>query len=60
MEKITPNQKQQKQIINNILYYYFNHSISKYDAINLFIATLNDKIDPLKGLNENLEKIKQL
>lgn len=59
MEKLTPNQKQQKQLINNILDYYFSNSISKYDAINLVIATLNEKIDPLNGINENLEKIKQ-
>lgn len=59
MRKLTPKQKEQKQIINNILDYYFSNSISKYDAINLVIATLNEKIDPLKGLNENLEKIKQ-
>lgn len=60
MKNLKPNQIEQKKIINNILDYYFSNSISKYDAINLFIATLNDKLDPLKGLNENLEKIKQL
>lgn len=52
------NQKQQKQLINNTLDYYFNNSISKYDTINLVIAILNNKIDTTKSIIENLENIK--
>lgn len=58
MEHNTTN-KQKKELINNILDYYFNDSINKYDTINLIIATLNNKIDTNKNINDNLEQIKK-
>lgn len=56
---MTTNKKEQKQIINNILDYYHNGSITKYNVIDLIIATLNNKIDKTKSVIDNLEQIKK-
>lgn len=55
---MTQEQKEQKQLIDNTLEYYFNKTITKYDAINLVIAILNNKVDPNKTIQENLNTIK--